>query len=589
MATQSGIFSFDERRATLTQGADGVWIGETRHPVLSRLPSGLAGTFDGRVDNRDDLLRRLGSVPADGVEDARLALGVLDRWGVDGLRWLLGDWGLAVWDAAEGTVHLARDYMGARPLYYCVDSRYAAWSSNLATLVTRTGRTARLNDLFVPAFMSRHLSPEITPYDGIFAVPPGVCVSISANGRATPRRFWTLDAGEIRYPDPRAYEEELYALWREAVQSRLRTGAPVWAELSGGLDSSSIVCMADLLIKGREAPARALHLVSHATLQSPEGDERRFIAEVERQTGIRSEIVGVEDSQDRTDPERDWLTPYALHGVGLEMERRIRAGGGRVVLSGRLGDAIMGCEPDNSVAVHDDLSRGALLTALRNLRGWSRATRKPLVELAWKLWRPDARTPLDTAAALLTPALQAIARDVPRIEPPRGIRRSKRLLARMILAYSAGARLDVPDCSPEVVYAYPFAHRPLVEFMLAIPGDQLSAPGTTRALMRRAFASFVPPRILRRVSKGYYPPAVFRAVRQHVATMLPVNNLEAVQRGWIDAERLRSTIQTFTNGGGQTGGDILAVVQLERWLHARQIRFANPTRKEVNTNEVLHA
>src|SRR5258708_4164589 len=184
MATQSGIFTFDEARATLTQGADGVWLGETRHPVLSRLPSGLAGTFDGRVDNRDDLLRRLGSVPADGVEDARLALGVLDRWGVDGLRWLLGDWGLAVWDAAERTVHLARDYMGARPLYYCVDSRYAAWSSNLATLVTRTGRTARLNDRFVAAFMSRQLSPEITPYDRILAVPPGVCVSISADGRA---------------------------------------------------------------------------------------------------------------------------------------------------------------------------------------------------------------------------------------------------------------------------------------------------------------------------------------------------------------------------------------------------------------------
>src|SRR5258708_18355058 len=117
--------------------------------------------------------------------------------------------------------------------------------------------------------------------------------------------------------------------------------------------------------------------------------------------------------------------------------------------------------------------------------------------------------------------------------------------------------------------------------MLAVRGDQLSAPGTPRWVMRGAFASFVPPRILRRLSKVYSPPAVFRAVRQHVATMLPVNNLEAVQRGWIDAERLRSAIQTFTNGGGQTGGDILAVVQLERWLQARQSRFANPTRKEV--------
>src|SRR5260370_15690241 len=119
----------------------------------------------------------------------------------------------------------------------------------------------------------------------------------------------------------------------------------------------------------------------------------------------------------------------------------------------------------------------------------------------------------------------------------------------MIPAYSAGARLDVPDCSPEIVYAYPCAHRPLVEFMLAIPGEQLSAPGTTRALMRRAFASFVPPRILRRMSKGYYPPAAFRAVRRLAASMLPVNDLEVVQRGWIDPRRPRSAIHALTGGG----------------------------------------
>jgi asparagine synthase (glutamine-hydrolysing) len=588
MATQSGIFAFDEARATLTQGADGVWLGETPHPVLTRLPSGLAATFDGRIDNRDELLRRLGTLSPDGTDDAHLAIAIFERWGVDGLRRILGDWGLAVWDPAERTVHLARDYMGARPLYYCLDSRYAAWSSDLAGLVTRTGRTAGLSDRFAAGFMSLHLSPDITPYEEVRAVPPGVCVSISAGGRVTPRRFWTLEAGEIRYPDPRMYEEQLYALWREAVQSRLRTKGTVWAELSGGLDSSSVVCMADLLVRRGDMPARAIRLVSHATLQSPEGDERRFIAEVERQVGIRSEIVGVEDSQEHTDPDRAWLTPYALHGVGLEMERRVRAAGGRVVLSGRLGDAIMGCEPDNSVAVLDDLSRGAVVAAARNLRAWSRATRKPLVELAWKLFLPDTSSPPDAGAGLLSPSLRAIVIDAPSIEVPRGLRRSKYPLARMVLAYSAGARLDVPDRSPEIVYTYPFAHRPLIEFMLAIPGEQLSAPGTTRALMRRAFASFVPPRILRRVSKGYYPPAAFRAARHLVASMLPVNELEVVQRGWIDPGRLRAAIQALTDGGGQTGGDIHAVLRLEGWLRARRNRCGIP-RKEVKTNEVLNA
>jgi hypothetical protein len=125
--------------------------------------------------------------------------------------------------------------------------------------------------------------------------------------------------------------------------------------------------------------------------------------------------------------------------------------------------------------------------------------------------------------------------------------------------------------------------------MLAIPGEQLSAPGTTRSLMRRAFASFVPPRVLRRISKGYYPPAAFRTVRRLAASMLPVNDLEVVQRGWIDPGRLRQAVQTLTDGSGQTGGELGAVLRLEGWLQARRRRFGIPQGKEVNTNEVLHA
>ena len=589
MATHSGIFTFDEARATLTQGTDGVWLGEPRSPGLTRAPSGLAATFDGRIDNRDELRRRMNIATLDRDDDARLALARFERDGVDGLRTIVGDWGLAVWDNAARRVHLARDYMGARPLYYAVDARFAAWSSDLASLVTRIGRTGALSDPFAAGFMSLRLSPAVTPYNGVFAVPPGVCVSIDAGGRVTTRRFWTLEAGQIRHPDPRHYEEQLYALWHDAVRARLRTEDTVWAELSGGLDSSSVVCMADLLVKRGDLPARAIRLVSHATLQSPEGDERRFIAEVERQVGVTSEIVGVEDHQEHTDPDRAWVTPYALHGVGLETVRRVRAGGGRVVLSGRLGDAIMGCQPDNSVAVFDDLARGAGLTALRNLRAWSRATRKPFLELASKLFVPDVHTPPDTGVGLLAPRLQAMVWDIPRIEIPPGLRRSKRALARMVLGYSAGARLDIPDRAPDIVYAYPFAHRPLIEFVLAIPGEQLSAPGMTRALMRRAFASFVPPRILRRVSKGYYPPAAFRAARRLVASMLPVHELEVVQRGWIDPDRLRSAVQALTDGGGQTGGDVHAVLRLETWLQSRRNLRGIPSRKEVNSHEVLHA
>jgi asparagine synthase (glutamine-hydrolysing) len=479
--------------------------------------------------------------------------------------------------------------MGVRPLCYFVDTRSAAWSSDLGELVLRTRRADFLSDAFAARFMSVGLASDVTPYEGVRVVPPGTCVSIAAPGSVAHTRFWNLDVGDIRYPDARSYEDRLRSLWSDAVQARLDTQAGVWAELSGGLDSSAVVCMADRLIKRGSTAAHALRLISHATLESPEGDERRFIAEVERQVDVASDIVGVEQYQEQTDPARVWLTPYALQGVGLETARRVRAAGGRVILSGRLGDAVMGCQPDNSIAVFDDLARGAFGRAAQSLRAWSRATRKPLVALLRELLCGGAAAPSDGAVELLTPALQSIVRDSPRIECPAGIRRSKRPLARMILGYSMGARLDVPDRSADVVYAYPFTHRPLVEFMLAIPGEQLSAPGTTRALMRRAFADLLPPRILRRISKGYYPPAAFRAARRLVAALPPLNELEVVQRGWIDPARLRTAIRVLTDGGGASGGDVHCVLRLEAWLQARRHRAQHPNGKEVNSHEVLHA
>jgi asparagine synthase (glutamine-hydrolysing) len=576
----AGEFDFRLRQLTHAASAD---VAQSR--------DGASLAWDGRLDNRDDLpLTHVVNDPHRG--DAALALAMLEARGPAGLHALIGDWSLAAGDPSRHTLHLARDYMGARPLYYCRNGQGVAWSSDLGALVARCRRQAALSDAFAAHFMSLRPAPGLTPYDDVHAVPTGSCISVGAGGDPITTRFWNVTAGDVRYRDPRCYEEQLRSLWREAVGSRLRTDGTVWAELSGGLDSSSVVCMADRLIRGGGVAARALRLVSHVTLESPEGDERRFIADVERQVGVRSEIVGVEANQAHSDPARAWITPYALQGVGLETVRRVRAAGGRVVLSGRLGDAIMGCQPDNSEAVFDDLADGHVLAALRNLRAWSRATHKPFVELAWRVFAPEPPRP-DTGGALLTHALRErlgdTDGDVTTTLRLNGIRPAKRSLARMVLAYARGGRLDIPHYPPDILYTYPFAHRPLVEFVLAIPGEELSAPGVLRSLMRRAFAGLLPPRILNRQSKGYYPPAMFRAARQQIAAMVAVERLEVVERGWIDADRLRAALRTLADGGGETGGDIHLVLRLERWLQARSERAAIPQRKEVNDHAVLNA
>jgi asparagine synthase (glutamine-hydrolysing) len=458
--------------------------------------------------------------------------------------------------------------MGVRPLYYCASEHSVMWSTSLGELAERSGRVDALNDRFVAGFLAQQFSSDVTPYRGIHGVPPGACVTFSADaaGRERRRQFWTMTSGTLRYRDRRQYEEHLRALWRDAVEMRLQTSEDVWAELSGGLDSSSVVCMADALIRSRRTPARQLRLASHATLRSPEGDERRFIAEVERQVDRPATILGVEDHQDLVDGRWGWVTPCAARGVGLARVRHVLEAGGRLMLSGRGGDAVMGCEPDNSVAILDDWSDGHVVQALKKIRLWSRSCRKPFAEVAWSVAR-EWFTGLSE------------------IHP------SKRRLAALLMAFSTEARLNLPQQPPEIIFTYPFFHRPLVDYVMSIPGEELSAPGETRSLMRRAFAGFVPPVILRRTSKGYYPPSSARATRTAALKLRPVEGLEVVQRGWVDPKLLELAIGNVIDGAGKDSADVRRVLRLEEWLQLRQRRdaSANPQRKEVNRDEVLNA
>src|SRR5262249_2450955 len=157
---------------------------------------------------------------------------------------------------------LASDFAGVRPLYYSVQPEGVLWSSRLQSLVDTTG-ISELDEQYVREFLLLGGCPNRTPYKNIYSVPPAHALCISS-GTTTVHRFWSLPIGdEVRYRTERQYEEHLRALFREAVAVRLQTEAPVLAELSGGLDSSSVVSMANHLLHNGEARATRLSGVSY--------------------------------------------------------------------------------------------------------------------------------------------------------------------------------------------------------------------------------------------------------------------------------------------------------------------------------------
>src|SRR5215469_9764878 len=85
--------------------------------------------WDGRLDNRSDLIVRLKDLLRGETSNAAIALAAYERWGTDGFVHLIGDWSVVIRDHANRTVVLASDFAGVRPLYYCARGGRVLWSS----------------------------------------------------------------------------------------------------------------------------------------------------------------------------------------------------------------------------------------------------------------------------------------------------------------------------------------------------------------------------------------------------------------------------------------------------------------------------
>jgi asparagine synthetase B (glutamine-hydrolysing) len=244
---------------------------------------------------------------------------------------------LVVWDAERQAVVLASDYMGVRPLHYLLRPDSVSWSTTLECLVHMHNLYDEVEPHYIVGFLSNARPAGITLYKGVLAVGTAQSITISRDSSVVKSRFWNLSAPEIRYRTPEDYEEHMRTLFFDAVRHRLRSPAPVWSELSGGLDSSAVVCAADVLIKQGLAVTPELRTFSFISDGSPETDERRFVACVDQHCGRTTHFIQQDSSFEFVDPVRHWITPaHAAYGT-LQSYKLVSNSGGRILLTGHGG------------------------------------------------------------------------------------------------------------------------------------------------------------------------------------------------------------------------------------------------------------
>ncbi|WP_238655529.1 asparagine synthase-related protein [Paenibacillus piscarius] len=253
---------------------------------------GLAIVADAIIDNRSELFGQLQVVREDraSMPDSLLILLAYEKWGEQAPVHLVGDFAFMIWDYTRQQLFGARDFSGNRTLYFRRTGRQFAFCTVMHPLLTLTEGGQGLNEAWISEFLASQGRTDVvdlfsTVHQDVEQLPPAHSVTVSKKGVSF-SRYYTFEIPQpLRLRSNGEYEEALREVFGRAVRDRLRTHHAAGANLSGGLDSGSVVSFAAEELRRTGKP---LYTFSSYPLDNFTGfklgqrvtDERPYIREI---------------------------------------------------------------------------------------------------------------------------------------------------------------------------------------------------------------------------------------------------------------------------------------------------------------------
>jgi asparagine synthase (glutamine-hydrolysing) len=392
----------------------------------------------------------------------------------------------------------------------------------------------------------------------------------------------------LTYRTDQQYEEHFISLFKQAVGRRTGPGAPILAHLSGGLDSTSIVCMCDEIRREQSvAPTTLIDTLSFYDDGEPSWNEKPYFSIVELKrgkTGIHIESNFADWTFDPAIAEGEgYLLPGADSGT-LVRERKmcdyLRSGAYRAIVAGTGGDELLGGVLSPLPILADYLTSLRLIRLLRDAVEWCLVGRKPLAMMLREALMFTIHTSQtnDDEAETSCPWIRL---------PLRENRDRKRMLPWRLRPSSISKSkgwwktvATLPHLFPTAIhryeYRYPYLDRDLVEFLFRIPPEQLVRPGQRRSLMRRALKGIVPKEILERRRKAFLargPLTLLRDSEDRVRSLF-ANSLMA-QFGFVDSAQFIAALASMNRGEDSINRTaLMRTIGFELWMRASVNRIA---------------
>lgn len=486
---------------------------------------GLTIAFHGRIDNLADVRAALDPSRPDSADDcggqsaARVVLRAFAQWHEGCAARLVGDFAFVIWDAVRRRTYCARDAMGVKPLYYHAGPRRLVVATEITQVLAAGVPMAPCESMVAELLAFDVCSRSETLYRDVLRLPAGHWMTVTDRAvRVVP--YWTPDGvTELHYARDEDYAAHCLETFTRAVADRAEPQTPIAAYLSGGLDSSSVVCTAHAL-------DRPIETFSMVFPDVPEADESPFIdAVVDRIRRPSHRIVAqaVDPlAYRRTAATRGDIPDLPGDALGVPLLEAMQARGLRAALTGAGGDYGFTGSTHHYAEL---LQQGDLRGLLRRIRadrrtvdvGWSP---RDLFASGFRLMLPvpvrQALRPLARRVGLgvrippwIAPSFAARTHLVDRLSAPRtsggGMTPTRQSVCELFESGWTARVLEAGDRTAAeygIELRHPFFDRRLVEFAISLPESQRWRGSTTKYVLRQAMRERLPESVYARTGKA---------------------------------------------------------------------------------------
>ena len=203
--------------------------------------------FNGEIYNFQELVPELEALGHTfrTHSDTEVIVHAWEAWGEACVARFRGMFAFALWDRKQGTLFVARDRFGVKPLYYAfLDSGEFIFGSELKSLMVHPGLVPDIDPLAVEEYFAYGYVPEPrTIFKRARKLPPGFTLTLKRGACALPKQYWDMPFTPVAVKDEACAVDELVERMKESIRLRMIADVPLGAFLSGGVDSSAVVAM----------------------------------------------------------------------------------------------------------------------------------------------------------------------------------------------------------------------------------------------------------------------------------------------------------------------------------------------------------